>query len=78
MRAQLRTHPGAKITVDLHTQTVTDAAGESHSFDIHPVRRKCLLEGLDDVARTQQYRERVDAFEADYRAERPWLYRRAS
>ena len=74
MREELRTQPGATIAVDLHAQTVTDPSGRVHKFDIHPVRRKCLLEGLDDVARTQQYRARIDAFEAEYSAERPWLY----
>jgi hypothetical protein len=32
-----------------------------------------LLEGLDDVARTAQYQDRFDAFEAAYKRERPWL-----
>ena len=74
IREQLRATPGATIAVDLHAQTVTDPAGLEHRFEIHPVRRKCLLEGLDDVARTQQYRARIEAFESRYRAERPWLY----
>jgi 3-isopropylmalate/(R)-2-methylmalate dehydratase small subunit len=74
IRAQLRSAPGATLTVDLHAQTVTDPAGQFHRFDIHPVRKKCLLEGLDDVARTHQYRAQIDAFEADYRNERPWLF----
>jgi 3-isopropylmalate/(R)-2-methylmalate dehydratase small subunit len=38
------------------------------------VRKKCLLEGLDDIARTVQYRRELDAFEAAYKNERPWLY----
>src|SRR5689334_8685442 len=46
MRRQLHEHPGATISVDLAAQTVTDAAGEVHRFEIHPVRKKCLLEGL--------------------------------
>ncbi len=74
IRAQLRARPGATIAVDLQEQTVTDAAGEVHHFEIHPVRKKCLLEGLDDVARTRQYRAQIEAFEAAYRTERPWLY----
>ena len=74
MRRQLHARPGATITVDLGAQTVTDAAGAVHRFDIHPVRRKCLLEGLDDVARTYEYGERMAMFEERYRAERPWLY----
>ena len=74
IRAQLRDRPGATVTVDLQEQTVTDPAGQVHRFEIHPVRKKCLLEGLDDVARTQEYRSRIEEFEAEYRAERPWLY----
>ena len=74
IRAQLRDRPGATVTVDLQEQTVTDPAGRVHRFEIHPVRKKCLLEGLDDIARTVQYRGELDAFEAVYQAERPWLY----
>ena len=74
MRAQLRARPGATVSVDLPAQTVTDADGHVHRFDIHPVRKKCLLEGLDDIARTGQYANALANFEADYRGERPWLY----
>ena len=74
IRKQLHAQPGATLTVDLAQQTVTDAAGQVHRFDIHPVRKKCLLEGLDDIARTQQYLERFEIFEEAYRRERPWLY----
>ncbi len=74
IRRQLRENVGATLTVDLAVQTVTDVKGATHHFDIHPVRKKCLLEGLDDIARTQQYRAQVEAFEATYRKERPWLF----
>ena len=74
MRQQLHDHPGATLSVDLAAQTVTDASGKVHSFNIHPVRKKCLLEGLDDLARTRQYAERFEMFEDGYRKDRPWLY----
>lgn len=74
MRKELHERPGATLTVDLAAQTVTDAAGRVHDFNIHPVRKKCLLEGLDDLARTRQYIERFEIFEEAYRKERPWLY----
>jgi 3-isopropylmalate/(R)-2-methylmalate dehydratase small subunit len=73
MRAQLHASPGATISVDLEAQTVVDAEGKTHRFDIHPVRKKCLLDGLDDVARTHQYAERFAMFEDNYRSEFPWL-----
>jgi 3-isopropylmalate/(R)-2-methylmalate dehydratase small subunit len=74
MRRQLHERIGAAITVDLAAQTVIDAEGVSHRFEIHPVRRKCLLEGLDDIARTHEYSERFAMFEDVYRSERPWLF----
>ena len=74
LRTQLRDHPGASISVDLSVQTVVDAKGVTHRFEIHPVRKKCLLEGLDDIARTGQYARQFAAHEAAYKVERPWLY----
>src|SRR5688572_28953238 len=44
MRRQLHAEPGANITVDLAAQTVIDPEGNAHRFEIHPVRKKCLLE----------------------------------
>jgi 3-isopropylmalate/(R)-2-methylmalate dehydratase small subunit len=74
MRRQLRDNPGATVSVDLEAQSVTDPKGQVRRFEIHPVRKKCLLEGLDDIARTEQYKDRLDVFETAYRKERPWLY----
>ena len=74
IRQQLREKPGSTVSVDLAAQTVTDSQGQVRRFDIHPVRKKCLLEGLDDIARTEQYQDRFEAFEAAYQKERPWLY----
>jgi 3-isopropylmalate/(R)-2-methylmalate dehydratase small subunit len=74
IRRQLREQPGATVSIDLAAQTVIDPAGKTHSFDIHPVRKKCLLEGLDDISRTLQYQRERDAFETAYRNDHPWLY----
>jgi 3-isopropylmalate/(R)-2-methylmalate dehydratase small subunit len=74
IRRQLHAQRGATMTVDLAAQTVTDPAGRAHRFEIHPVRKKCLLEGLDDIARTEQYAAQIEAFEVAYRGERGWLY----
>jgi 3-isopropylmalate/(R)-2-methylmalate dehydratase small subunit len=74
MRKHLREHPGTSVSVDLAAQTVTGPQGRTLRFDIHPVRKKCLLEGLDDIARTAQYDDAFESFESAYRNERPWLY----
>jgi 3-isopropylmalate dehydratase small subunit len=72
-RRQLQDKPGAQVSVDLAAQTVTDVEGKAHKFEIHEVRKRCLLEGLDDIARTQQYSERIAGFEKGYYKDRPWL-----
>jgi len=74
IRRQLHAQPGATVNVDLAAQTVTDPAGKVYRFEIHPVRKHCLLEGLDDISRTRQYAERFEMFEEAYRRGRPWLF----
>jgi 3-isopropylmalate/(R)-2-methylmalate dehydratase small subunit len=73
IRRQLHADLGAEITVDLVRQVVRDAAGKEHAFDIHPLRKQCLLDGLDDISLTQRYAGAASAFETAYRAEFPWL-----
>lgn len=73
IRRQLQDQPGATLSVDLAAQTVTDLEGKTHRFDIHEVRKRCLLEGLDDISRTQQYAQQIEGFEAGYYRERAWL-----
>lgn len=75
MRLQLHAQIGATVKVDLEQQIVTGPDGEPHSFEIHPLRRRCLLEGLDDISLTQRYRDEFETFEAGHRAAMPWLFR---
>ena len=73
IRLQLHANVGAGITVDLPRQVVVDVAGREHAFDIHPLRKQCLLDGLDDVSLTHRYADAMASFETGYRAQFPWL-----
>src|SRR3954471_15110923 len=64
MRRQLHAQIGATVTVDLAQQTVAGPDGRAHGFEIQPLQKRCLLEGLDDIALTQRYGHDVAAFEA--------------
>ncbi len=75
MRRDLHAQVGARVKVDLAQQTVTGPDGCAHSFEIDPLQKRCLLEGLDDVALTQRYGTELAAFEARHRAAMPWLFR---
>lgn len=61
-RAQER--PGYTATVDLENCTVTDDAGFLAPFQVDHFRRKCLLEGLDDIGLTMKLQDRIEAFES--------------
>ena len=55
---------GLRLTVNLAEQSLTDGEGASLPFDIDPYRKKCLLEGLDDITLTLQHEEKIRAYEA--------------
>jgi len=63
----------ARITVDLAAQTVTASDGEVYGFEIDPFRKRCLLEGLDDIGLTLEKGAAIDAFEGAAAASRPWV-----
>jgi 3-isopropylmalate/(R)-2-methylmalate dehydratase small subunit len=69
----LRADPGAHVRVDLPSQTVTASQCGPYSFSINAVRKRCFLEGLDDIALTARYSKPVAAFEAAYYRDFPWL-----
>ncbi len=66
--------PGFKLTIDLERQTVASTDGSlSFGFEVEPFRKKCLLEGLDDIGLTLRHADEIRAFEAKRLAEQPWL-----
>lgn len=63
---------GTAVTVDLEDCTV--ATGErTIAFRVPALRRTALLEGLDDLEVALRMDDRISAFEAADRAERPWV-----
>ena len=66
--------PGFALTIDLERQTVASTDGSlSFGFEVEPFRKKCLLEGLDDIGLTLRHADEIRAFEAKRLAEQPWL-----
>jgi 3-isopropylmalate/(R)-2-methylmalate dehydratase small subunit len=66
--------PGFSLTIDLERQTVATPDGAmSFGFAVEPFRKKCLLEGLDDIGLTLKHADEIRAFEAKRLAEQPWL-----
>lgn len=61
--AALEQHRGYKLAVNLNAQAVADEFGWSARFEIAPFAKKCLLEGLDDVALTLAHDQEIAAYE---------------
>ncbi|MHA7647756.1 3-isopropylmalate dehydratase small subunit [Nitrosopumilus sp. S4] len=58
-RLQQETNP---VEIDLENQTIKTTSDEIH-FEIDPHMKKILLEGLDDIAQTYQYEDKITEFE---------------
>jgi 3-isopropylmalate/(R)-2-methylmalate dehydratase small subunit len=71
--AALEAKPGAHMQVDLAAQTVTGADGKTCRFDIDVYRKRCLLEGLDELAFTLSQRDAIAAFEQKHATATPWM-----
>ncbi|MFT7592802.1 MAG: 3-isopropylmalate/(R)-2-methylmalate dehydratase small subunit [Paracoccaceae bacterium] len=63
----------ARISVDLEAQTVTTSDGEVFAFEVDAFKKKCLLDGLDDIGLTLAKTASIDAFEAKASTQRPWV-----
>ena len=57
---------GAVAEVDLERQLIVDPAGREIPFDFDPFARECLLNGLDDIARSLTHEKRIAAYEASH------------
>ena len=62
-----------ELEIDLPTQEIRRPNGAVIKFEIDPFRKKCLLEGLDDIGITMQKSSDIKKFETKMSYERPWL-----
>ena len=71
--AELVQNPALPVTVNLEYQSIL-CGDRSYRFSIDPVRRLRLLNGWDDLALTESYRDRITAFRSKLRGRRPWSF----
>jgi len=62
----LKQHEGYALRIDLSAQTVADEFGWVARFEIDPFRKKSLIEGLDEIARTLLHEDEIIAFESKH------------
>ncbi|HBS39944.1 MAG: 3-isopropylmalate dehydratase small subunit [Rhodobacteraceae bacterium] len=63
----------ARMEVDLVSQKISTSDGAVFSFEVDEFKKRCLLEGLDDIGQTFQKVAAIDNFEAKAAVARPWV-----
>lgn len=64
---------GQELTIDLPAQTILRPDGSVIPFEIDAFRKRCLVEGLDDIGLTLIHEPAITAYEDKLKAERPWV-----
>jgi len=62
-----------EISVDLKVEKIIFGNSEI-KFDIDPFKKKCLLEGLDDIALSLAKKEKINIFEENLKNNKPWIF----
>jgi 3-isopropylmalate/(R)-2-methylmalate dehydratase small subunit len=73
LRQTLKASPGAMLTVDLEKLAVIEPDGTPHAFQLDAFGREMMLKGVDEVGLTLSLVGDIEAFEARYAAEAPWI-----
>ena len=61
-----------EIEIDLENQEIK-FGNKNQKFEVDPFKKKCLMEGLDDVALSMEKINLIDSFEKKIKESRPWL-----
>ena len=62
-----------EISIDLKEEKIIFGNSEI-KFDIDPFKKKCLLEGLDDIALSLAKKEKIITFEENLKNNKPWIF----
>ena len=73
LMADAKDRENPELEIDLPSQEIRRPNGSIIKFEIDPFRKKCLLEGLDDIGLTMQKSDEIAIFETNMSSQRPWL-----
>jgi 3-isopropylmalate/(R)-2-methylmalate dehydratase small subunit len=62
-----------EISIDLTDEKIIFGNSEI-KFDIDPFKKKCLLEGLDDIALSLAKEDKINNFEKNLKNNKPWIF----
>ena len=61
------------ISVDLNEQKILFGNKEI-KFKIDQFKKKCLIEGLDDIALSLEQKTKIETFEINLKSNKPWIF----
>jgi 3-isopropylmalate/(R)-2-methylmalate dehydratase small subunit len=70
---EVHAFPGYQLTIDLERQVIVKPQGEEIPFEVNAFRKYCLINGLDDIGLTLRHKDKIEAFEKERLATKPWL-----
>ena len=73
LMADARQGANSRLTVDLARQVIIRPDGKEVPFDVDPLRKQLLLEGLDDIGQTLQHEQSIETFEKRRAQAQPWI-----
>ena len=62
-----------EIEIDLKEEKIVFGSNEI-KFEIDAFKKKCLLEGLDDIALSLEKSEKISSFETELKNKKPWIF----
>ena len=62
-----------EIFIDLKEEKVIFGNNET-KFKVDSFKKKCLLEGLDDIALSLKKSDKIEIFEKDLKVKKPWIF----
>ena len=62
-----------QLTINLDEQIIILEDENIIEFDIDPFRKKCLIEGLDDIGLTLQKKDKISKYEESIKLSHPWI-----
>ena len=62
-----------EIEIDLKNQKIFFGNNEV-TFEIDSFKKKCLLEGLDDIALSLEKTDKIISFENNLKNSKPWIF----
>ena len=62
-----------EIEINLENQKI-NFGNKTIKFEIDSFKKKCLIEGLDDIALTMEKMRQIDNFESFINSKKPWIY----